>query len=107
MSELFDIVSHALKPLDAPKRRKLDVPDEVRRIEVTVELLVPIWVDYGCRGDEPIVTLAPQEQWKLAPVDKRTLAWMEDEIASEVLREATEREAAAAEAEMDRRRDEP
>jgi len=41
---------------------------------------------------------------KLAPVDKRTLAWMEDEIAGEVLREATEREAAAAEAEMDRRR---
>jgi hypothetical protein len=79
-----DVMNHTLSALlDSQKPKRPDPPyDRTCRVEVTVEILVPVWAD----GDEDgwNVTLSPQSEWKLAEVGDKVRQYIEEQCQQEV-----------------------
>lgn len=80
-----DLMNHTLSALvDSQKPKRPDPPyDRVCRVEVTVEILVPVWADLD--DDGVTVTMAPESEWKLAaPISERTRTYIEEQCVEEV-----------------------
>lgn len=85
MTDLHRTLAEIARPLGPRKARP--GPDEVRRVTLEIDVLVPVWVDKDADG-YPSVTLAPASDWRIPPeVDALARRAVEDAINEEITEE--------------------
>lgn len=81
-----ELMARTLDAIQGVLEKPAPKPDRVLRVLVEVEVDVPVYVTLE-PGDGPMVTLAPIDTWRVAPIDVRLDEWIREEIEEQLIAE--------------------